>query len=59
MPTEPVDREMLFLAGERKKDVVATRGMIGVGVVVVHGSMAVVLLVKNAHDAMPPIDCPG
>ena len=59
MPAEPADREMLYLVGERKKVVVATRGMMGVGVVAVQGSMAVVLLVKNAHDAMPPIGCKG
>ena len=51
MPAEPADRAMLFLAGEWKKDVVATRGTMGVGVVAVRGSMVVVLL-KNDHDAM-------
>ena len=29
MPAEPADRAMLFMAGEWKKDVVATRGMMG------------------------------
>ena len=42
---------MLFLVGEWKKDVDATRGMMGVGVVAVRGSMVVVLL-KNDRDAM-------